>query len=370
MARKLSSDKVLFVALVALSLFGCVMIYSASAVSAAQTLGNPYKYLIKQIVALAAGGLAAFAVYRADYRLFSRRWVGYGVYGLSLLLCVAALFRPPINSARRWLTLGPVMLQPSEILKIGLVLVLARLVTSRASGPAAQPERALPAALLLTCLAAGVVLLEPDLGTAASYVMLCGVVLWLSGVRARLFLIGVAAAIPLVAALAFSASYRRARLLSFLKPDADPLGAGFQAIQSLIAVGAGGVSGSGLGGSRQKLFFLPYPHTDFIFAIVGEELGFLGALGLIACFAVVGWRGLRAARRAPEPFAAFLAAGATAMLVVQAAINVSVVLGLLPTKGIPLPFVSYGGSSLVASWIAGGLILNISQHEVSVSETS
>jgi len=364
MARKLSCDKVLFVSLVALSLFGCIMIYSASAVSAAQTLGNPYKYLIKHIVALAAGGLAAFAVYRADYRLLGRRWVGYAVYAASLLLCAAALFCPPINSARRWLTLGPVMLQPSEILKIGLVLVLARLVTSKA----AEPERALPAALLLTGLAAGVVVLEPDLGTAASYVVLCGVVLWLAGVRARLFFIGLAGTIPLVAALAFSASYRRARLLSFLRPDADPLGAGFQAIQSLIAVGAGGLSGSGLGGSRQKLFFLPYPHTDFIFAIVGEELGLLGAAGVIACFAVIAWRGLRAARRAPEPFAAFLAAGATAMIVVQAAINVSVVLGLMPTKGIPLPFVSYGGSSLVASWIAGGLILNVSQHERERSE--
>jgi cell division protein FtsW len=181
MAHKLSSDKLLFIALIALSLFGCVMIYSASAVSAAQTGGSPYRYLIKQIIALAAGGLAAFAVYRADYRLFSRRWLGLAVYGACFLLCVAALFRPPINSARRWLTLGPVMLQPSELLKIGLVLVLARLATAKA----AEPERALPGALLFTGLAAGVVILEPDLGTAASYVVLCAVLLWLSGVRAR-----------------------------------------------------------------------------------------------------------------------------------------------------------------------------------------
>ena len=165
--------------------------------------------------------------------------------------------------------------------------------------------------------------------------MLCAVLLWLAGVRARLFLIGLAGVVPLLAALAFSASYRRARLLSFLRPEADPLGAGFQAIQSLIAVGAGGVFGNGLGGSRQKLFFLPYPHTDFIFAIVGEELGFLGALGVVACFAVVAWRGLRAARRAPDAFAAFLAAGATAMIVVQAAINVSVVLGSDADEGDP-----------------------------------
>jgi cell division protein FtsW len=173
--------------------------------------------------------------------------------------------------------------------------------------------------------------------------------------------------IPLVAVAALTADYRRARLLSFLRPEADPLGAGFQALQSLIAVGAGGVFGNGLGASRQKLFFLPYPHTDFIFAIVGEELGFVGAAALVIGFGIVAWRGLRAARRAPDAFAAFLAAGATAMIVVQAAINLSVVLALVPTKGIPLPFVSYGGSSLVASWIAGGILLNISQHEVAES---
>ena len=362
MARKLSSDKVLFAALVALSLFGCVMIYSASAVSSAQSGGNPYRYLIKQLASLAVGGMAAFAVYRADYKLFSRRWIVYGVYGAALLLCGAALLHAPINAARRWIPVGPLSLQPSEILKIGLVLVLAHQVSRKAAG-AMEPERAVPAALLFTGLAAGTVLLQPDMGTAACYVMLCAVVLWLAGVKARYFWIGAAGLVPAVLLLAFSASYRRARLLSFLNPGADPLGAGFQAIQSLIAVGAGGLSGSGLGGSRQKLFFLPYPHTDFIFAIVGEELGFLGAAGLVFCFGVVAWRGLRAARRAPDPFASFLAAGATAMIVVQAAVNISVVLGLMPTKGIPLPFVSYGGTSLVACWIAGGLILNVSQHE-------
>jgi cell division protein FtsW len=232
-----------------------------------------------------------------------------------------------------------------------------------------DPQKAIRPVLFFTMIAAGVVLLEPDLGTAACYVMLAAVLLWLAGVRAKLFLCLGAAAIPLVAAAALAAGYRRARLLSFLRPEADPLGAGFQALQSLIAVGAGGFSGSGLGASRQKLFFLPYPHTDFIFAIVGEELGFLGAVGVVLCFAVIAWRGFRAARHAPDAFGALLAAGATAMLVVQAAVNVSVVLALMPTKGIPLPFVSYGGSSLVASWIAAGLILNVSQHEVETRET-
>lgn len=363
MARKLASDKILFGALVALSLFGCIMIYSASAVSAGETSGNPYRFLLKQIGALALGGVAAFAVYRTDYRRFARPWVVYSVYAACLLLAVFTLFQSPINGARRWIPLGIAMLQPSELLKVALVLVVAYQL-SRKAQKAGDPERALVPVLVFVGAAAGVVVLQPDLGTAACYVLLSAVLLWLAGVRVRWFAFGALAMLPLLAILMLSADYRRARLLSFLKPESDPLGAGFQAIQSLIAVGAGGWFGNGLGGSRQKLFFLPFPHTDFIYAIVGEELGFVGAVGVVICFAIVAWRGLRASRRAPDAFAAFLAAGATAMIVVQAAINLSVVLALVPTKGIPLPFVSYGGSSLVASWIAGGIILNISQHEV------
>jgi cell division protein FtsW len=342
------------------------MIYSASAVSAAATGGNPYRYLIKQIAALVAGGLAAFVIYRIDYRFLGRPAVVYTAFGGAWLLCVAALFHAPINSARRWISLGPAMLQPSELLKIGLVLLLAYQV-ARKSQASGSPERALLPAVIFTGLAAGVVVLEPDLGTAACYVILCAIVLWLAGVRARYFGLLAAGFVPLLAIVALSASYRRARLFAFLRPESDPLGRGFQALQSLIAVGAGGWWGNGLGSGRQKLFFLPYPHTDFIFAIVGEELGFIGAVGVVIAFGVVAWRGIRAARRAPDCFAAFLAAGATALLVVQAAINLSVVLCLVPTKGLPLPFVSYGGSSLVASWIAAGLILNISQHEVAES---
>ena len=271
------------------------MIYSASAVSSAQSGGNPYKYLIKQLLALAAGGAAAFAVYRTDYRKFAKPWVGYLTFGLAWLLCVGALFRPPINNARRWLSLGPVMLQPSEMLKIGLALVLASILARKVQ-TTGDPERAIVASLVFTALASGVVLLEPDMGTAVCYVMVCAVLFWLSGIRARFFAIGAAGLIPVIVALAFSADYRRARIMSFMHPESDPLGAGFQALQSLIAVGAGGFSGNGLGGGRQKLFFLPYPHTDFIFAIVGEELGFVGALAMVACFGVVAWRGLRAAR--------------------------------------------------------------------------
>ena len=334
LARKLASDKILFGALVALSLFGCVMIYSASAVSAGETSGNPYRYLLKQIAALAVGGIAAFFVYRTDYRKLARPWVVYGAYAVTLLLAAFALFRPPINGARRWIPLGVTMLQPSELLKVALVLVLAYQL-SRKSETAAKGELALLPALVFSLAAAGVVVLQPDFGTAACYVMLCAVLLWLAGARPRLFLYGLLALIPALAAVLLSADYRRARILAFINPEADPLGKGFQAIQSLIAVGAGGWFGNGLGGSRQKLFFLPFPHTDFIFAIVGEELGFVGAAGLVACFGIVAWRGLRAARRAPDAFAGFLAAGATAMIVVQAAINLSVVLAPAPDEGHP-----------------------------------
>jgi cell division protein FtsW len=363
MARKLASDKVLFITLVVLSLFGCVMIYSASAVSAGETSGNPYRYLVKQIAALVLGGIAAFTIYRTDYRRFARPWVVYGAYGLTLALAVFTLFRPPINGARRWIPLGVTMLQPAELLKVALVVLLAHQL-ARKTEKAGDPERALIPAVVFSGVAAAVVMLQPDLGTAVCYVLLCAVLLWLAGARLRWFAYGALAAVPVLAILLLSADYRRARLLAFLHPEADPLGRGFQAMQSLIAVGAGGWFGNGLGGSRQKLFFLPFPHTDFIFAIVGEELGFIGAVGLVAGFGIVAWRGLRAARRAPDAFGAFLAAGATAMIVVQAAINLAVVLALVPTKGIPLPFVSYGGSSLIASWIAGGIILNVAQHEV------
>jgi cell division protein FtsW len=209
---------------------------------------------------------------------------------------------------------------------------------------------------------------EPDLSVAMLYTLLMAVVLFAGGVRLGHFVLIGALAIPYIWREMERVQYALLRLTSFLDPGSTSSAVSYQLRQSLIAVGAGGLTGNGLGGGKQKLFFLPEPHTDFIFAIVGEELGFLGAVAVVLCFAVVAWRGLRAARRAPDAFACYLAAGATALLVIQAAINLSVVLALVPTKGLPLPFVSYGGSSLVASWIAAGLILNISQHEVAVEE--
>ena len=361
MARKLASDRVLFTALVALALLGCVMIYSASAPEAARLYGNPYRYLAKQLAALIVGLTLAFVVSRVDHRHFRRPVVVYGALGVCLALCVAVLFRPPINAARRWLVFGPLTLQPAEFLKVALVLFLAYQIDRKRERLDDFTHGVLPAASFLG-ISAAVVLAEPDFGTATSYLLVAGALFFLAGAPLRWFWIAAAGCIPVATILVLSAGYRKQRFLAFLHPEADPLGRGFQAAQSLIAVGTGGVFGNGLGQSRQKLFFLPYPHTDFIFAIVGEELGFLGAIGVMALFGVVAWRGLRAARRAPEPHLAYLAVGATAMIVLQAAMNLGVVLTLLPTKGIPLPFLSYGGSSLVADCLAAGILLNVSQH--------
>ena len=361
MARKLAFDKILFAAFLALAVLGCVMIYSASAPEAARLFGNPYRYLAKQLAALIVGLTLAFVVSRVDHRHFRNPAVVYGALAGCLFLCVAVLFRPPINAARRWLVFGPLTVQPAEFLKVALVLFLAYQIDRKRERLDDFVHGVLPAASFLG-LSAAIVLAEPDFGTATSYLLVAAALFFLAGAPLRWFALGATGCIPVLALLVLSAGYRRQRLIAFLHPEADPLGRGFQAAQSLIAVGTGGITGNGLGQSRQKLFFLPYPHTDFIFAIVGEELGFIGAVGVIILFGIVAWRGLRAARRAPEPHLAYLAAGATAMIVLQAAMNLGVVLTLLPTKGIPLPFLSYGGSSLVADCIAAGILLNVSQH--------
>jgi cell division protein FtsW len=219
----------------------------------------------------------------------------------------------------------------------------------------------LPTAAVVGALA-GLILLQPDLGTAALLVATAGTLLFLAGLSWRFLVAGAAFAAPVFWILVMSVPYRRARLFAYLEPERDPLGSGFQALQSLIAVGSGGLLGLGPGDSIQKLYFLPYPHSDFIFAIVAEELGLVGALGVLALFGVLLWRGLAAGWRAPDPFGRFLGWGFVAILGLQALINVSVALALFPTKGIPLPFLSYGGSSLVVSLTACGVLLNVSQH--------
>jgi cell division protein FtsW len=361
MARKLKSDKLLFVATLLLVCTGVVMVYSASAVMAMEQFHRPYFFLVKQL-AWAVMGLALMPiVMRIDYRNYRQPaviWTGLGVAGLAL---VAVLFAPQVNGATRWLVIGPFGVQPSELAKVTLIVFLAALLERRMDRIDDIGYALLPIAMVLG-LAVGLILAEPDFGTAACMVVIAAVMVFAAGISYR-YIIGLGlAALPVLYFLVMTSEYRRRRVLAFLDPWADPLGNGWQMIQSMIAIGTGGVFGRGLMGGVQKLFYLPEPHNDFIYSVIGEELGLIGATLVVACFCVITWRGLRTAVRAPDRFGAFLAIGLTTMVAFQAFFNISVVLGLLPPKGIPLPFVSAGGSSLLINLVGMGILLNVSQH--------
>lgn len=360
MAKKRAVDKWLFTTVVLLLGLGLVMVYSASSAVAREKGVAVNPFLAKQAAAAVLGLVLMLALMHFDYRRLRRPAVVYGLLGVALLALVAVLFQPEMNGTRRWFFVAGVSLQPSEAAKLALVVFLAYLIDKKPDR-IDQPDLLAPCAIV-TGLTAGLVLLEPDLGTTVLLLGVAFTMLFLAGLGWR-WVLGCAALVPPVLwALVLAAPYRRERLLAFLDPEADPLGSGYQPLQSLIAVGSGGVFGRGLGESVQKLHFLPHPHSDFIYAIVAEELGMIGALAVVALFGFLLWRGVRAGLRAPDAFGRFLAWGLTASLVLQALINVSVAVALLPTKGIPLPFVSYGGSSLVASLAACGVLLNLSEH--------
>ncbi len=362
MAKKLAVDKVLFTTVVLLLSFGLVMVYSASAALARGTGGSSIwsPFLLKQGVAAGLGLVLMIGLMYVDYRHLRKPAVVYTVLGLELALLVVVLFAPELNATRRWFFVAGISVQPSEIAKLALIPFLAYLIEKRDE----QVNRAdflLPAALC-TALLAGLILLEPDMGTAVLLGATAFLLTFLAGLSWRYLLGSLALVPPLIGALVWMEPYRRERMFAFIDPEKDALGSGFQALQSLIAVGSGGVFGLGAGKSVQKLYFLPHPESDFIFSIVAEELGMLGALAVVAAFGVLAWRGVRAGLRAPDVFGRYLGWGLTGVLVMQALINVSVTVALLPTKGIPLPFISYGGSSLVVTLCACGVLLNVSQH--------
>ncbi|HEX8072407.1 MAG TPA: putative lipid II flippase FtsW [Pyrinomonadaceae bacterium] len=362
MAKKLQADEWLFAAAVGLALFGVVMVYSASAPVAAQENGTPYHYVVRQGVSTLLGFGALLVAMRTDYALLRQRWLAIGLLGLTVALLLSVFAFPRINGAHRWLRFGGLIsFQPSELAKLVLAVCLARFLERRA-GEERDLWRTFLPAVALTGLLVVLVAAEPDLGTA----MMLGVVgltmLFAAGARARHIGLMLAPALVGVVAMIAFAPWRVKRLLAFLDPWADAQGAGFQVVQSLMAVGSGGVHGLGFAQGRQKLFFLPFAHSDFIFAVVGEELGLIGALLLVGAFGLFLWRGVRAARRAPDRFGMLLGLGIVTGIVAQALFNLSVVLALVPTKGIPLPFVSYGGTSTVFTLFAVGVLLNISQQ--------
>ncbi len=360
MARKLSPDLVILTTTVALMGFGMVMVWSASSVLAQDRHGSAYYFLIKQALwgVIGIGGMVA--ALRLDYRTLRRPGVVYALLAASTLLLIGVLFLKPVNETHRWIRLGALSFQPAELAKLSIILFLAYHVERRIDR--VNEFALLFPALLLLGWFGFLILIQPDLGTAFCLVLTGAVMLFVAGVRLRYFFV---LAIPSLAALVaaiLAVPWRIRRLLVFFDPWSDPQGAGYQVIQSLIAVGTGGVHGVGLMEGRQKLFFLPYPYSDFIFAVIGEELGILGAVTVVLAFVVLLWRGLRAAWGAPDEFGRFLAIGVTLSIVFQAFINISVTLGLLPTKGIPLPFISAGGSSLVFALVGIGLVANVAQH--------
>jgi len=364
LARKLKSDKVLFTATLLLVCASIVMVYSASAVVALERFQQPYLFLTKQGLWTVLG-LAVLAVaMRVDYRTYRNEAFVWCLVGAVALMLVAVLFSAPVNGTRRWFGIGGLGIQPSELAKVACVFFTALMLERRMHRIDDLSYSLLPIGLIVG-LVVSLILLQPDFGTSISLALIVTTMVFAAGLHYRYFVGLVLAGLPAIYIVLVSAPYRRRRLLAFWDPWADPLGDGFQIIQSLVAVGTGGIFGRGLMAGVQKLFYLPEPHTDFIYAVIAEELGLIGATAILICFCVIAWRGLRIALRAEDTFGSFVALGLTTMIAAQAFINISVVLGLMPTKGIPLPLVSFGGSSLLINLLGMGVLLNISQHESS-----
>ena len=361
MARKLAPDKWLFAATIALALFGVVMVYSASAVMAVKENGNQFFYVLKQGVWVTIGFGVMLLMMQFNYQQLKRRHLVYGLLLVTILALFAVFGFTSSNGAHRWIKLPGASIQPSEVSKLALIIFLAYFLEKRAGEEGDLWRTFIPCGLV-TAFIAGLIVIEPDLGTAMMLALIFVVMIYAAGARVLHLVVTAAPALIVAAGLLIFVPWRLRRLITFLDPWADQQGAGFQVVQSLIAVGSGGVQGLGFAEGKQKMLFLPFAHSDFIFAVIGEELGLVGALAVVALFALFLWRGVRTALLAPDRFGMLLSLGIVTSIVAQALFNISVVLSLVPTKGIPLPFISYGGSSLVPTLAAVGILLNVSQH--------
>ncbi len=361
MAKRVGVDKWLFGTVLTLVLFGLVMVFSTSAVLAKAQYGSPYPFAAKQAGWALLGMVALFILMRIDYRRYNNPRVVFPAVTITTVLLATVFFMAGMNGAHRWVRVGGITLQPSELAKPVVVLFLAWFLQTRMHQMDDWKGTILRAAAVPLVLVA-LILKEPDLGTALVCVGVTAFMLYLAGTQVKYF---VMAAIPGGIGLywmLFHVAFRRARMLAFVNPEADPRGTGFHILQSLIAVGTGGFHGLGLMEGRQKLFYLPEPHTDFIYATICEELGLLGAIALVALFCMLGYRGFRTAFLSTDPFARFVAFGLTSAILIQAFFNISVVLALLPTKGIPLPFISSGGTSVFITLASMGVLLNITRE--------
>jgi len=361
MAKRVGVDKWLFGVTLMLVVTGLVMVFSASAVIAQQNTGSPYHFVVLQSIYAAFGLIVMTLLMKVDYRYYNSPNVVFPAIGITTLCLLIAFFMHDSHGAHRWIRLGPLSFQPSEIAKPVLVLFLAWFLQDRMASIEDFRGTILPAALPSLIFIA-LILKEPDLGTAMVCAAVTALMLYLAGMNLRYLGYAAVLSAPVLYFMLFRVKWRRDRILAFLNPESDPLGKGFHIIQSLIAVGTGGIRGLGYMDGRQKLFYLPEPHTDYIFANIAEELGLIGAIFVIALFITLGYRGMRAAILCKDPFARFLAFGITATLLIQAFFNISVVLALVPTKGITLPLISYGGTSLFIMLASLGVLLNITRE--------
>jgi cell division protein FtsW len=365
MPRHLQTDRWMFGSTVALCLVGAIMVFSASAVMARDEYGNGSHFLLRQLLWLALGLGGMMAVMNMDYRKLRRPEVIFTALFGVLVMLVGAFFLDKSHATHRWIRLGPASLQPSELAKLAVIFYLAwfleRRMRPESFGINNWKHTILPALGPVLALA-GLIVIEPDLGTAVEIFVIAVAMMYVAGLNGKYIIGAGLAALPIIYLLIVRVPYRYERMMAFLNPNADPQGHGFQLLQSLIAVGSGGFTGVGLMESKQKLFYLPEAHTDFIYSVLCEELGFIGGALVLGLFAIYGWRGIRCAFNVKDDFGRLAALGITVMVLSQALINLGVVLGMMPTKGIPLPFISYGGSSLLVMLLATGVLLNISQQ--------
>jgi cell division protein FtsW len=359
--KRVSVDRWLFGVTMLMVFAGLVMVFSASAIVAKERFGSETEFLRKQVLFALIGLGAMYGFMRLDYRKLNQQKLVFTTLGITSLFLVAVFFLDRSHNTHRWIKFGFFSLQPSELAKPAIILFLAHFLESRLRSITDLRHTLLPAILptVVFCL---LIVAQPDLGTAMTCAFITAAILFICGMELKYYGWATLIAIPPMYFLLFRTAWRARRMVAFVNPYADPQGAGFHIIQSLIAVGTGGAMGLGLMEGKQKLFYLPEPQTDFIFAVVSEELGLIGAVCFIAAFAFFCFRGLRAAWNTRDNFARILAVGITAMIGIQAFFNISVVLGLLPTKGIPLPFISYGGSSLIITLASVGVLLNITQQ--------
>ncbi len=361
MNRRIPYDEGLIVIVLALLGFGLIMVFSASTVVSAELYGSQTWIFTRQLLFVILGLVTLMVSMKIDYHFYERRSVIYSLLTLSLLLLVFLLVVPGSSGVQRWIRFGPANFQPSELAKLAVILFSSFYLATRKEELHSFKRGVLPY-LAVVGTVVFLVLIEPDLGTAASIALTASFLLFLGGVRYRYLLGLLLAVLPALYFLVVLVPYRLNRILAFLYPERDPYGIGYQIRQSLIAVGSGGWSGLGYAQGKQKLFFLPEPHTDFIYAVVGEEFGFLGCLTVLVLFGLLFWRGTRIAVRAESAFGTYLGLGIACMIVFQAFVNMSMVISLLPTKGLPLPFISMGGSSMIMTMAAVGILLNISRQ--------